>query len=162
MEVRWLRRINNPEGLVEEEEEEEEVPWSPTVSSPRACGLVDGRMIDALPVGLRRESSSPGPVTTRYLDIPNFLKIINNVLQHPHHIPVETTHKADPPVRVWHARCDRFRVSSAKKWVDFLTVIWSMIMMDRWNHGSNLERDVIGGLWKFDPAIAAIHNDCYC
>ena len=33
MEMRWLRRIQNLEGLVEEEDE---VPWSPTVSSPRA------------------------------------------------------------------------------------------------------------------------------
>ena len=33
MGMRWLRRSQNLEGLVEEEDE---LPWSPTVSSPRA------------------------------------------------------------------------------------------------------------------------------
>ena len=32
-----------------------------------------------------------------------FLLLLNNVLQDPYEIPVETTHKADP-LRVWHRR----------------------------------------------------------
>ena len=57
MGMRWLRRSQNLEGLVEEEDE---VPWSPTVSPPRAWGLVGGRLIGAMSVGLSREEALPG------------------------------------------------------------------------------------------------------
>lgn len=59
MEMCGLRRIRNPEGLVEEDEVPE--PGNPTVSSPRAVYSWEPRLIDAIPVGLRRESSSPIP-----------------------------------------------------------------------------------------------------
>ena len=36
-------------------------PGNPTVSSPRAVYSWEPRLIDAIPVGLRRESSSPTP-----------------------------------------------------------------------------------------------------
>lgn len=79
-------------------------PGNPTVSSPRAVYSWEPRLIDAIPVGLRRESSSPIPrVQWPRRQFTTYLLNNNNVLQDPYDIPVETTHKADT-LRMWHRR----------------------------------------------------------
>lgn len=97
------------------------------------CGLVEGRLIDAMLVGLRRDPLPPGPpimaAHTHYLfHIFEMMIIMSCRIHAPHEIPVETTPKADP-FRVWHARYHPCRVSPTKKWTDFLTVICSIMLI---------------------------------
>ncbi len=101
-------------------------PTTYSVSSPRAVD--SGKTVDRrYACRTKRESSSPGPMAIQTFHISVYL--LNNVLQDPHEIPVETTHKADP-FRVWHRRrYHRCRVSSAKKWTNFLIVICSILFL---------------------------------
>ena len=109
MEMRWLQRIQTPGGLVEDFPGAQvfhlHVLWT------------RGETIDAM-----LQSLSVHSMATHISGFSN-----TNVLQDPHEIPVETTHKAEP-LRVWHTY-DGCRVSSADKWTGSFTVICSNLLL---------------------------------